>query len=324
MKTQFVLFVICIYLCSCSQINEQFARYIAQYGKRYANQEEYQIRLRNFEASLERSAALNAKSKKATFGITKFSDMSTQEFKDKILMKNPITERKSDVPTLNTKVKAPLPTSFDWRDKRVVTEVKDQAQCGSCWAFSATENIESMWILAGKSTNSIRLAPQQIVDCDMWDLGCGGGEPYRAYEYVIGAGGLDTEKSYPYKAVDGSCNFSVSSVGAKISTWKYATSYYDEGILQNNLVGYGPLSVCVDAENWQDYSSGVMTWEECAWINLLDHCVQLVGYQTNTTNGNYWIVRNSWGKDWGISGYIYLEMGSDTCGIAHEATCSVV
>jgi C1A family cysteine protease len=79
------------------------------------------------------------------------------------------------------------------------------------------------------------------------------------------------------------------------------------------------VSVCVDAANWQDYQSGVMDWEECAWINFLDHCVQLVGYDT-TASTPYWIVRNSWNTDWGIKGYILLAMGDDTCGIAHEST----
>jgi len=98
---------------------------------------------------------------------------------------------------------------------------------------------------------------------------------------------------------------------------------YSETTLQQNLVSWAPLSICLDAANWQDYTSGVMTWTQCAWINMLDHCVQLVGYQTNAKTP-YWIVRNSWGTDWGINGYIWLEMWEDTCGLAHEATCAVV
>jgi len=98
---------------------------------------------------------------------------------------------------------------------------------------------------------------------------------------------------------------------------------YSETELQSNLVAYGPLSVCVDAAAWQDYQSGVMSWEECAFINVLDHCVQLTGYNTEAST-NYWWVRNSWGTDWGLEGYIQLEMWRDTCGIAHEATYPIV
>jgi C1A family cysteine protease len=172
-----------------------------------------------------------------------------------------------------------------------VTAVKNQGQCGSCWAFSVTENIESMWILAGKANSSIALAPQQIVDCDNSDDGCNGGEPPTAYQYVINAGGLETNESYPYTAEGGSCTFSKSLVVASIASWKYATSSGDETTLQKNLLGYGPLSICLDASNWQDYQSGVLTAWECAWVDILDHCVQLVGYNSTTTEygSPYWI-----------------------------------
>jgi len=253
--------------------------------------------------------------------------MSPEEFQSTVLMKNPITPSiKPGVGVLDVKVsKDQLPVSFDWRNKGAVTPVKNQEQCGSCWAFSVTENVESMWILAGKAKNTtVKLAPQQIVDCDNSDDGCSGGDPPTAYEYIIQAGGLEPAADYPYTAQDGTCNFNAKDVQTKITSWKYATSDYSETTLQQNLVGWGPLSICVDASSWQDYQSGVLTWEECAWVNILDHCVQLVGYQTKTSVGDYWMVRNSWGADWGINGYIWLEMGSDTCGLAHEATCSVV
>jgi len=303
-----------------------FNNFIRKYNKTYSK-EEYNQRFQNFQASIRRAAELNRKSPKATYGITKFSDMTPEEFSSTVLMKNPITpSRRNDVGVLDIRVsKEELPVSFDWRNKGAVTPVKNQEQCGSCWAFSVTENVESMWILANKATNStVKLSPQQIVDCDDSDLGCDGGDPPTAYAYIIQTGGLEPAKDYPYTAQDGTCNFKAQDVQAKISSWKYATSDYSETTLQQNLVGWGPLSICVDASNWQDYQSGVMTWEECAWVNILDHCVQLVGYQTQSNLGDYWIVRNSWGTDWGISGYIWLEMGSDTCGIAHEATCSVV
>jgi cathepsin F len=212
-----------------------------------------------------------------------------------------------------------VPSAKNWLDLGAVTPVKNQEQCGSCWAFSATEEIESMWILAGKATNTtVNLAPQQIVDCDTTSAGCGGGETGSAYNYVISAGGQEPEKDYPYTAQNGPCTSKTSDFVAKISSWKMATSDYDEKTLQANLVSWGPISICVDASHWQDYQSGVMTWEQCAWINILDHCVQLTGY--NLHPSPYWIVRNSWGASWGQSGYIWLEMWEDTCGIAHDAT----
>jgi len=261
----------------------------------------------------------------ATFGITKFFDLTRDEFRSKVLMANPITPESFIHPEkVLTPVSQAVPTKFDWRDQNAVTPVKDQGQCGSCWAFSAVENIESMWLIAGKANvSTLRLSEQQVVDCDSADGGCDGGDTPTAFEYVIKAGGIESESAYPYTAENGNCKFQKSSVVASIKDWKYATSGKDEKILQQNLVSWGPLSICVDAQYWQYYTGGVLTAWECAWVNILDHCVQLVGYnQDNSTP--YWSVRNSWGTDWGINGYIQLEMFSNACGLATEATTSVV
>eukprot|EP01117_Protostelium_nocturnum_P004966 TRINITY_DN179_c0_g1_i1.p1 TRINITY_DN179_c0_g1~~TRINITY_DN179_c0_g1_i1.p1 ORF type:complete len:375 (-),score=129.17 TRINITY_DN179_c0_g1_i1:122-1195(-) len=306
----------------------QFGKFIKKFGKTYESKEELSKRYSNFKESLKRSSERNARAKgKTTYGMTKFSDLSPSEFKGTYLTARvPAKERIEGIQFMKPTI-APeaLPANLDWRKKGAVTPVKDQGQCGSCWAFSATENIESMWILAGKATAStLKLAPQQIVDCDDSDSGCNGGNTGPAFDYVISAGGLEGEASYPYKALDGNCAFEANKTIAKIKSWQYATEWYSESELKSNLASWGPLSVCVDAASWQDYQGGVMTWEECAWVNLLDHCVQLVGYSTGTSAGDYWIVRNSWNTNWGISGYIHLAMGGDTCGIAHQATSSFV
>jgi len=302
-----------------------FQDFMKKYNKQYASEEEKQTRYLNFKETIRRVALKNMNSS-AVYGINKFSDMTPQEFRNQVLMTSPIIANRTprNPSTVLEAKQVSVPTSLDWRSMGAVTAVKNQEQCGSCWAFSATENIESMWILAKKANNeSLDLAPQQIVDCDSSDDGCDGGNPPTAYDYVINAGGLESESAYPYTGEDGNCNFNSKSVVAKISNWKYATTLYSETELQSNLVAYGPLSVCVDAANWQDYQSGVMSWEECAFINVLDHCVQLTGYNTESST-NFWWVRNSWGTDWGVEGYIQLEMWKDTCGIAHEATTSIV
>jgi len=303
---------------------KSFQDFMRKYNKQYSSQEEVQTRYLNFKESLRRIAAKNSNSS-AIFGVTKFSDLTPQEFRAKVLM-TPVMANRSprDPSQILTNKNVAVPTTLDWRDLGAVTAVKNQEQCGSCWAFSATENIESMWILAKKANNeSLNLSPQQIVDCDSSDDGCDGGNPPTAYDYVINAGGLESDSAYPYTGEDGNCAFASQDVVATISNWKYATSLYSETELQSNLVAYGPLSVCVDAASWQDYQSGVMSWEDCAFINVLDHCVQLTGYNTEASTP-FWWVRNSWGTDWGVEGYIQLEMWRDTCGIAHEATTSIV
>jgi len=234
---------------------------------------------------------------------------------------NPVTDS-TDVlkPTVQD-----IPATFDWRTQNVVTPVKDQEQCGSCWAFSVTENIESTWMLAKKQTIATfkPLAPQQIVDCDTTDGGCNGGYPATAYAYVESAGGQDTEATYPYTGVGGTCAFNKANVESTISNFKYATTKGDEATLKQNLVSASPLSICVDAANWQDYSSGVMSAWDCCWFCQLDHCVQLIGYDS-TASTPYYLVRNSWNTNWGEAGYIRLAMGGNACGLTDYATTSIV
>jgi C1A family cysteine protease len=282
------------------------------------------------KATLARIERLNngrQREEDAVFGLNKFSDLSPEEFKNLYLMSNGIPanqEAKQNVLTPSIELGA-LPEYIDWEEKGAVTPVKNQEQCGSCWAFSTAEAIESANILTGKfNADNIDLAPQQIVDCDTTDDGCGGGNPPTAYQYVIGAGGLESNSSYPYTAENGNCKFRKAEVVATISSWAYATNEFKgEGLLQQNLVSWGPLSICVDAQKWQDYSSGVMAWYQCDIIPILDHCVQLVGWNA-TAPTPYYRVRNSWGVDWGLEGYILLETGHDTCGVTHEATWPTV
>jgi len=299
----------------------EVSQWIKKYNKKY-QPSEIATRLANFKATLDRVSNKNAAAaaESRVWGLNKYADLSSKEFEEAVLMKRRTPRRVTagDVPAAD----ATPPAELDWRTRGAVTPVKNQEQCGSCWAFSATENIESMWIRAGKATNStLALSPQQIVDCDTFDGGCEGGDPTNAFSYVIQQGGLDSEASYPYTAEDGTCKFQQQDVVAKISNWTYATSWFDETTLQANLAKWGPLSICVDASYWQDYVSGVMGGWQCSWYNTLDHCVQLVGYNT-TAYTPFWIVRNSWGTDWGEEGYIRLEMWENTCGLTNEATTS--
>jgi C1A family cysteine protease len=301
----------------------QFTAWMKENNKVYATAEEYNLRLHNFKATLKRIALKNGKSS-ATYAVNKFSDLSPAEFKLKYLMKEPLTPITETTNLLKPTTEA-VPATFDWRTQNVVTPVKDQEQCGSCWAFSVTENIESVWMLAKnqKIDTFQPLAPQQIVDCDTTDGGCNGGYPASAYQYVESAGGQETEAAYPYRGVDGTCAFNKAKVESTISNFKYATTKGDENTLKQNLVSAAPLSICVDAANWQDYSSGVMSAWDCCWFCQLDHCVQLVGYDS-TASTPYYLVRNSWNTNWGEQGYIRLAMGSNTCGLTDYATTSIV
>jgi len=233
------------------------------------------------------------------------------------------------------------PSSFDWRDKGAVTDVKDQGQCGSCWAFSTTETIESAYQLAGNKLTELSIA--QIVQCDTGgdDAGCNGGDTITAFDYLKSSGGLAAEADYPYsgaitKGVTGSCDKSAERKvvdGTGLASWSYATPActsrkcedQDEQKLADTLSTVAPVSICVNAEPWQDYSSGVLKGDSCkGGYYALDHCVQLIGYDSIDGSNGYWIVRNSWATDWGVDGMIHLEFGSNACGVADEATTVVL
>jgi len=197
----------------------------------------------------------------------------------------------------------------------VLTPVKDQGQCGSCWAFSATEQIETDVAMA--TGHLYTLAPQQIVSCDKTDLGCDGGNTETAYAYVAKSG-LEAESSYPYKSGDsgrsGTCKYSSGKTVVSISSYSSVSKTKRSEGKMLTQIQKSPISVCVDATKWQTYSRGVLG-KSCG--TSLDHCVQAVGY--NADQG-YWVVRNSWNTDWGVKGYIYVKEGIDACGIAKDAT----
>jgi len=306
---------------------DKFQSFIAKFGKSYSPAE-YSTRFEIFKDNLRKSEALNAQPKQtAVFGVTKFSDLSADEFREQYLISNltqqtrPLLEKAQrwSAPK-SAKVEA-YPAEFDWNSKGVVTPVYNQGQCGSCWAFSTAESIESMWAIAGNGLH--QLSMQQIVDCDTTDGGCNGGNPPYAYQYVINAGGLEAYADYPYVGVQTQCKFNPGDIAAKISTWQWITQDDNEASMQSFVYTTGPPSICVDATLWQTYTSGVITADSGCGTRL-DHCVQLTGW-LQVSGYNVWNVRNSWGEDWAdYGGYLYLEMGYDVCGIGQEVTSSVI
>jgi len=313
-----------------------FAEYLLEYPRSFATTQERQERYKIFVHNLEEIKRLNEQhAGQADFGLTKFSIMSKAEFNNwrRGGVKTPrdwaawFGQNMSNMfePVSADKL-AVVPTSVDWRQHSpaVVTPVKDQGQCGDCWAFSATGNIEGQWALAGHPL--VSLSEQNLCDCDhvcingQCDQGCDGGMMANAFTYVIKNNGIDTEASYPYKAVGGKCKFSAANVGAKITSYKMIP--HDPVQMANIVASQGPVSIAVDAETWQNYQSGIIK-SHCG--TQLDHGVLIVGYGVSDTNVPYWIVKNSWSKSWGMQGYILVERGSDNmCGINKYPITSIV
>ena len=270
----------------------QFTSFKRTYNKAYSTEAEEFSRFKTFVQNLreidmrnKEEAAVNGT---AIHGINSFADLTKEEFRKRYL--NLDLSKAGANKAVKVEVKKVLngDANADWTGT-LTTPVKDQAYCGSCWAFSATEQLESdsMRMLG---TNYI-LGPQQIVSCDPVSYGCSGGWPTWAFDYVMSAGGQEQESSYPYTSFNGdsglcSANKALNVVG--ISQY-YQITASSASAIETAMASYvgttGPLSICVDANNWSSYRGGIMS--KCG--NSIDHAVQMVG--VNTAEG-YWKVRN--------------------------------
>jgi len=257
-------------------------------------------------------------------------DLTPEEFKAVLGFRPKLVEQLPTAEPLTTSaVSCTSSTDCNYATLGAVTPVKDQGQCGSCWAFSATEATETSEFM--KHGILPVLGPQQIVDCDKTDAGCNGGDTPTAYEYLIKAGGQETEKNYPYTGKDGTCKFNSGLVNTTITgyTWgippcntvaTHACDSQDETGLWTVVQKTGPQSICVDAQPWQTYRSGIYDSTACKHGYYdLDHCVHLTGYGVESGT-KYWVVKNSWGASWGEKGYIRLVFGKNMCGVADEVT----
>mmetsp|Transcript_65302 Transcript_65302/g.147351 ORF Transcript_65302/g.147351 Transcript_65302/m.147351 type:complete len:357 (-) Transcript_65302:85-1155(-) len=214
------------------------------------------------------------------------------------------------------------PASVDWRTKGVVTPVKNQGGCGSCWTFSTSGVVESHLALAGKNLTS--LSEQQLIDCAgaFNNHGCNGGLPSQAMEYIRFSGGLESEADYPYRGKDGKCNFDASKAAAHVADVVNITQGDEDGILQ--AVGsVGPVSIAYDCTmGFQFYRSGVWDGWFCGTKpSQVNHAVLAVGYGNDPKSGlDYWLVKNSWGTSFGEAGYFRIIRGKNKCGLADCAS----
>jgi len=316
---------------------DDFEKFIEKFKKEYVSLEEKVNRFEIFRTNVKYVDEHNQKGASYQLSVNHFADYTVHELKEKILglfhhNKTAITaEAKVNDELSNVNVND-LPKSVDWREKGCVSEVKDQKQCGSCWAFSTTGAVEGAWCAAGNG--QVNLSEQQLVDCGAKEgnAGCQGGLMTKGLQYVVDNNGLCSEDDYPYIARR---HWLKGCMAKKCKSQAHIKGYEvvppnDEKALAAAVAKYGPISIGIQANirDFMLYHGGVFD-AKCG--DELDHGVLLVGYGNDeSTKQDYWVIKNSWGPRWGEKGFIRMVRNTSPdgkigeCGLASVPAYAVV
>lgn len=326
-----------------------FNRFKTRFSRVYSSDDEHQYRFSVFQENIAHARHLNAQPREfghtAMYGVTKFSDWTQQEREDNLFGNIANVDEMppgeyfcpDSYPCFPSTTP---PTDFDWRDdsRSPITAVKNQGQCGGCWAFATAQTVEASWAIAGNPPvggADPNLSVEQLLGCDSGSFGCNGGFLFQAllwmWQSSVNGSGLVSDSADPYTCANG-CAGPVGcpplETQPKATIKATCSCAYDvngtnyEAQMTAALHQYGPLAVTVDADTWYSYSGGIVR-QHCSASSPADHAVQVTGYgiDTSTHPGvEYWWVRNSWGPDWGEDGYIQLFRGDNVCGVANNVS----
>lgn len=301
---------------AASDMDAEWAAWGTAFGKVYNSEAESAARFELFKASAARVKAVNEADLSYKLTLNRFAADTTEEKEARMGLVFPSTLGAAHLGVHSAShVEV---SSVDWRDQGVVNPVKDQGTCGSCWAFAVIGSLESHWAL--KTSSLLQMSEQQLVDCDTTDMGCGGGSLHKAYTW---ASDQDMCKSsgYPYEAKHGECRASGCDVAVAKGSLAGYYSVAGNAVALKSAIANGPVAVAVAAGSfdYQGYSSGVVTGTSCG--TTLNHGNVAVGFGTDS-GIEYFLVRNSWGSNWGEGGYIRLGTAGNVCGIINDDTNS--
>ncbi|ELU16924.1 hypothetical protein CAPTEDRAFT_222012 [Capitella teleta] len=326
---QILFFLICVLISHClrvsnEEIDDLFVKFTEKYHKTYLiGSLEYMHRRGIFRDNFKKHVALNSlrtNNASAWYGVTQFSDLTQEEFTNRFLSNFTTSPTVPALPTLlsSGQLIDSFPRKWDWRDKKVITSMKNQDSCGGCWAYAATAVLESMHAL--KVPGDLKsLSTQQMIDCSYGFAyalyGCKGGNPCAALHWMKQNNvGLISEKLYPTVNKDQKCYIKKSKPDeVHVAAYSCQNFVGSEESLLRYISSVGPVAVSVDARMWINYQGGIIQ-HHCGEVSS-NHAVTIVGYDL-TGDIPFYIAKNSWGVEFGHEGYLYLEYGHNMCSLA--------
>jgi len=320
MLSSLSLLLLCSSLVSQTLSKDEFTNFKRNFNKSYDREEEA-YRKTVFESNMKIIDEHNKGYKEGRYswfmGINQFTDMTRDEFSKRNNLRISNAPKTELVYEMKAKKVA---NAVDWRKKDIITGIKDQGNCGSCWAFGAVASIEAAH--ARKHRILMPLSEEQLVDCTEGTNCKDGGRPEYGWELVQNQGGIESYETYPYNAYVGHkyhCRFDESMIFAKVTNWTMVSDGSEKNLVRR--LNDHPQTVAVDAHSWSHYAGGIFhntPHTPCGSDDKdLNHSVFVVGYGSDGPK-DYYIVKNSWGDIWGENGYIRIARGLDnTCGIAN-------